>query len=157
MRQLSLLFLLIFTITNSFCQGKKVVLEEVEVKEKAIPEITILGIRYSYRERDFFIKTLLTQPFLRKDFKMKLDLSYFYETKQNDFLIKGETDELYLIDFGFSKIYMDKNNNHNEERRERKLIGTSKYSSVNIHKGIEASRRDDMESLCYTSMAYIIL
>ena len=85
MRQLSLLFLLLFTITNSFCQGKKVVLEEVEVKEKAIPEITILGIRYSYRERDFFIKTLLTQPFWRKDFKMKLDLSYFYkETRHHN-------------------------------------------------------------------------
>ncbi len=71
MRQLSLLFLLLFTITNSFCQGKKVILEEVEVKEKAIPEITISGTRYSYKERDFFIKTLLTQPFWEKDFKMK--------------------------------------------------------------------------------------
>ena len=53
MRQLSLLFLLLFTITNSFCQGKKVVLEEVEVKEKAIPEITILGIGIHIRKEIF--------------------------------------------------------------------------------------------------------
>lgn len=72
------------------------------------------------------------------------------DIKPDNFLIKGETDELYLIDFGLSKIYFDKNNNHIEERRERKLIGTAKYSSINIHKGIEGSRRDDMESLCYT-------
>ncbi len=125
MRQLSFLFLLLFTITNSFCQGKKVVLKEVEVKEKALPEITILGTRYSYKERDFFIKTLLTQPFWRKDFKMKLDLSYFYKTKQNDFLIKGET--IVKID----SIILSRKHKYKSNRKIKRLLPIIKKVSIN--------------------------
>lgn len=125
MRQLSLLFLLLFTITNSFCQGKKVILEEVEVKEKAIPEINILGTRYSYKERDFFIKTLLTQPFWRKDFKMKLDLSYFYQNKQNDFLIKGET--IVKID----SIILSRKHKYKSNRKIKRLLPIIKKVSIN--------------------------
>ena len=131
MRQLSPLFLLLFTITNSFCQGKKVVLEEVEVKEKAIPEITISGTRYSYRERDFFIKTLLTQPFWRKDFKMKLDLSYFYETKQNDFLIKGET--IVKID----SIILSRKHKYKSNRKIKRLLPIIKKVSINQNNSTE--------------------
>ena len=72
------------------------------------------------------------------------------DIKPDNFLIKSSTRELYLIDFGLSKLYIDKNKKHIDERRDRKLIGTSKYSSLNVHYGIEASRRDDIESLCYT-------
>jgi serine/threonine protein kinase len=72
------------------------------------------------------------------------------DIKPDNFLIDGSTDSLYLIDFGLSKLYLDKDKLHIEERRERKLIGTSKYSSLNVHHGIEASRRDDMESITYT-------
>lgn len=131
MRQLSLLFLLLFTITNSFCQGKKVVLEEVVVKEEAIPEITISGTRYSYKERDFFIKTLLTQPFWRKDFKMKLDLSYFYKTKQNDFLIKGET--IVKID----NIILSRKHKYKSNRKIKKLLPIIKNVSINQNNSTE--------------------
>ena len=91
MKQLCLLFLL-FTITSSFSQGKKIELDEVEIKQKALPEINISGIRYSFKERDYFIKTLLTSRFWSKDFKMKIDLTYFYEDKKKNFLlIEGKT------------------------------------------------------------------
>ena len=56
---------------------------------------------------------------------------------------------LYLIDFGLSKYYLNPDKTHLPEKRERRLIGTAKYSSLNVHRGIEASRRDDMESLCF--------
>jgi len=91
MKKLCLLFLL-FTITGSFSQGKKIELDEVEIKQKALPEINISGIRYSFKERDYFIKTLLTSRFWSKDFKMKIDLTYFYEDKKKNFLlIEGKT------------------------------------------------------------------
>tara|TARA_B100002052_G_scaffold249676_1_gene237017 strand:- start:443 stop:790 length:348 start_codon:yes stop_codon:yes gene_type:complete len=97
----------------------------VEVKEKALPEITILGTRYSYKERDFFIKTLLTQPFWRKDFKMKLDLSYFYKTKQNDFLIKGET--IVKID----SIILSRKHKYKSNRKIKRLLPIIKKVSIN--------------------------
>jgi serine/threonine protein kinase len=72
------------------------------------------------------------------------------DIKPDNFLRKSNSSsELYLIDFGLSKCYFVAEK-HMIERRDRKLIGTAKYSSLNVHNGIEASRRDDMESLCYS-------
>ena len=72
------------------------------------------------------------------------------DIKPENFLFKKREGNLYLIDFGLSKLYVNKNNEHMEERKDRKLIGTAQFSSLNVHNGIEASRRDDLESLCYT-------
>ena len=92
MRQLSMIFLF-FSISSSFCQGNKINLTEIEVKEKAIPEIIIQGTKYSYRDRDYLIKRVLTLPFWSKDFVIKMDLSYFYNNREDVFLlIEGETE-----------------------------------------------------------------
>ena len=73
------------------------------------------------------------------------------DIKPDNFLLRENngTTMLYIIDFGLSKYYLNPDKKHMEERRERKLIGTAKYSSLNVHRGIEASRRDDIESLCF--------
>ena len=74
------------------------------------------------------------------------------DIKPDNFLLRNINgiNILYLIDFGLSKYYLNPDKNHMPERKERKLIGTAKYSSLNMHRGIEASRRDDLESLCFS-------
>tara|TARA_B100001758_G_scaffold40157_1_gene31251 strand:- start:85 stop:498 length:414 start_codon:yes stop_codon:yes gene_type:complete len=124
MKKLCLLFLL-FTITSSFSQGKKIELDEVEIKQKALPEINISGIRYSFKERDYFIKTLLTSRFWSKDFKIKIDLTYFYEDKKKNFLlIEGKT--LVKID---SEILF-KNHKYKSNKRIKALLSKLKEVSI---------------------------
>ena len=60
---------------------------------------------------------------------------------------------IYVIDFGLSKWFLDSSGNHIKEKTNKPMVGTIKYSSVNVHNGIEPSRRDDIESLCYSFMS----
>lgn len=71
------------------------------------------------------------------------------DIKPENFLLNLERKSLFLIDYGLTKIYI-KNNEHIKECKDKKLIGTPNYCSINVHNGNESSRRDDIESLCYT-------
>ena len=56
--------------------------------------------------------------------------------------------QVYLIDYGLSKAYIN-NHNHQDETDNNEPIGTYNYMSINIHNGIKYSRRDDMISIVY--------
>lgn len=73
------------------------------------------------------------------------------DIKPDNFMIKERNGikDLYIIDFGLAKRYIIEGK-HIEEKQDKNIIGTVKYASINIHNGIESSRRDDIESLCYT-------
>lgn len=82
------------------------------------------------------LKTFHEQGILHRDIK-----------PANFLFSKDKT--LKLIDFGLSKIYI-RDNLHIPYKEDYKMIGTSKYASLKVHKGIEYSRRDDIESMIYT-------
>ena len=66
-------------------------------------------------------------------------------------MLHKQTNKLFLIDFGFCKRY-NYDGVHIEEGKITKMIGTPNFVSINVHKGIEPSRRDDIESCIYIIM-----
>jgi serine/threonine protein kinase len=64
--------------------------------------------------------------------------------------------EIYLIDFGLSTVYVDEEKKHiaNSGSREH-IIGTPNYISLNVHHGVEPSRRDDLLSLGYIYLFFL--
>ena len=74
------------------------------------------------------------------------------DLKPANFLIKPNAhgvSELYLIDFGLARSFLDEKSNHYELHANEPFVGTKRYMSINTHQGLTASRRDDLESLGY--------
>ena len=78
------------------------------------------------------------------------------DIKPDNFMINisDRTNKIYLIDFGFCKRY-NHDGNHIEFKTNTTLIGTPNYISLNVHRGCEPSRRDDLESCLYI-MIYML-
>jgi serine/threonine protein kinase len=78
------------------------------------------------------------------------------DIKPDNFLIKNNNNQIYLIDFGLSKRYLDSFDKHIKINTGRKLMGTARYASINVHNGITPSRRDDIESIGYVLLYLLI-
>ena len=64
---------------------------------------------------------------------------------------------VYVFDFGLSKKYWSSSHKcHIPFCRGKKLTGTARYASINALSGSEQSRRDDLESIGYIIMYFII-
>ena len=73
------------------------------------------------------------------------------DIKPDNFLfgIQDDNNIIHIIDFGFCKRYLDNERKHIPHRVDKTPLGTPNYISVNVHDGVEPSRRDDLESVGY--------
>ena len=64
---------------------------------------------------------------------------------------------VYVLDFGLSKKYWSSSHKcHIPFVKGKKLTGTARYASINALSGFEQSRRDDLESIGYIIMYFIL-
>jgi serine/threonine protein kinase len=78
------------------------------------------------------------------------------DIKPENFLfgMEDKRETLHLIDFGFCKTYLQHDKTHIpiNSIAKRSIIGSPNFISLNIHNGIEPTRRDDLESIAYIIM-----
>jgi len=63
--------------------------------------------------------------------------------------------QIYLLDFGLSEFYIDKNTHTHVQNRLRPPCGTPRYMSIRTHQFRQQSRRDDLESLGYLLLYFL--
>lgn len=80
------------------------------------------------------------------------------DIKPHNFLV-GAGDagvgKVYIMDFGLAKRYLDPETGaHIGCVKKRGVTGTVRYTSLNVHKGYEPSRRDDLVAIGYVLMQF---
>ena len=103
-------------------------------KKFSLKTTLMLGIQILQR-----IKTLHENNFIHRDIKPE---NFTIGLKKNKNII-------YMIDYGLTRKFCDSHKNHIPYKEGKHLTGTAIYASIYTHKGIEQSRRDDLESLGY--------
>ena len=120
-----------------------------------------LGDLFQLKERNFGLETVLMLAI-----QILTRIEYIHEKgflhrdiKPENFVIglNEKSNLVYLIDYGLSKRYKDKNSGQHIPYRENKqLVGTVRYASINAHLGIEQSRRDDLEGIGYVLVYFYL-
>ena len=79
------------------------------------------------------------------------------DIKPENFLVGNpNTSLIYIVDFGLSKKYRSsRTNKHIKFAKNKPFNGTFNFASINSMKGIEMTRRDDLESIGYM-LIYLI-
>lgn len=74
------------------------------------------------------------------------------DIKPDNFLmgLGQQTPLCHIVDMGLAKYFIDpRTKKHMSKVSGKSLTGTARYVSVNSHKGLEVSRRDDLEAVGY--------
>ena len=102
-------------------------------KEFTIKDVCMIGIQILER-----LEYIHSKNYIHRDIK------------PHNFLIGIKNEGLiYIIDFGLSKKYKSSRGKHVKFSVSKHITGTPRFCSVNAMRGVEQSRRDDLESLCY--------
>lgn len=115
---------------------------------------------FNFCDRKFSLKTVLM---LANQFLLRIEFvhsrSFLHRDIKPDNFLMGlgkKANHVYIIDFGLAKRYREaKTLRHRPYRENKSMVGTARYASVNAHKGIEQSCRDDLESLGYVMMYFL--
>ena len=78
------------------------------------------------------------------------------DIKPHNFLVSQKNEGLiYIIDFGLAKKYKSERGNHVKFSVTKHITGTPRFCSINAMRGVEQSRRDDLESLSYLILYFL--
>jgi len=115
---------------------------------------------YNYCNKNFSLKTVLMIAIQVLNRIEQLHNKGFIhrDIKPDNFLIgvkRRRKGRIFLIDLGLSKKYVTKNNKHIPYNDKKNFTGSYRYSSIRNHKGIEQSRRDDLESIGYMLIYFL--
>ena len=116
---------------------------------------------FNYCLRRFTVKTVLMiadQMLHRIEFIHQKGLIHRDIKPENYvFGLNEKAHHLMMIDFGLSKRYWDsRTRTHIPFREGKPLTGTARYCSTNTHRGFEQSRRDDLESIGFLLIYFLV-
>ena len=115
---------------------------------------------YLYTKKNFYLKDicLIGIQALERIEHIHSKGYLHVDIKPENFLIGNHDPRIiYIIDFGLSKKYRsDRTGNHIQFCITKKMNGTARYASTNSLRGVEISRRDDLESLAYMIIYFFI-
>jgi len=117
---------------------------------------------FDYCGRKFSLKTtlmLVDQMLARIEYIHSRNMLH-RDIKPDNFVIgrrRNKSGLVYIIDMGLAKKYRhSKTHAHIPYATGRSLTGTARYASINSHAGVEQSRRDDLESLGYVFIYFLL-